>query len=190
MERLVVASTNPGKIAELVELLGHRFEVLARPDDLADTVEDGDTLEANATKKASEVAAATGHLAVADDTGLFVDALGGRPGVRTARFAGPDATDDQNVAKMLADLDGVEDRRARFRTVIAMTDPDGTTRLASGAVEGTLATARTGDGGFGYDPIFIPDEGDGLTFAQMGRPAKQRISHRARALQALFDQIG
>ncbi|MEM7322588.1 MAG: RdgB/HAM1 family non-canonical purine NTP pyrophosphatase [Actinomycetota bacterium] len=189
MASLVVASSNPGKIAELVDLLGDRYSVLPRPTDLPDTVEDGETLEANATKKAAEVSAFTGSTALADDTGLFVDALEGRPGVRTARFAGPDATNEQNVAKMLAELAGVENRRARFRTVIALTDPSGTTRLASGAVEGIITTEPRGSDGFGYDPIFVPDDGDGRTFAEMDLADKQHVSHRARALQALLQQL-
>lgn len=190
MDALIVASSNPGKIAELVDLLGSRFEVRPRPTDLAETVEDGETLEANATKKAVEVSAHAGAAALADDTGLFVDALDGRPGVRTARYAGPDATNEQNVAKMLAELDGITDRRARFRTVIALTDPAGETRLATGTVEGVIATERRGVDGFGYDPIFIPDDGDGRTFAEMGKSEKQQISHRARALRAMLDQLG
>jgi XTP/dITP diphosphohydrolase len=190
MNELVVASSNPGKIAELVDLLGDRFVVRSRPTDLPDTVEDGETLEANATKKAVEVAAHTGAAALADDTGLFVDALDGRPGVRTARYAGENASNDENVTKMLTELDGATDRRARFRTVIALTGPAGETQLATGTVEGVIATERRGADGFGYDPIFIPDDGDGRTFAEMGKAEKQKISHRARALRALLDQLG
>lgn len=191
MSVLVVASGNPGKIAELVQLLGDRFQVRPRPEDLAETIEDGETLEANAVKKATEVADHVGAAALADDTGLFVDALDGRPGVRTARFAGPQATNEENVAKLLDDLAGVDvaDRRARFRTVIAMVEPDGTTRLAAGTVEGTIATEVRGAEGFGYDPVFVPDEGDGRTFAEMGLEEKQKISHRARALRSLLDQL-
>lgn len=185
---LVVASTNPGKIAELNELLAERFLVLPRPEDLADTVEDGETLEVNAAKKASEVQVHTGHTALADDTGLFVVALDGRPGVRTARYAGEAATNADNIAKLLAELDGVEDRRAEFRTVIAVVEVDGSVQLATGSVTGRIATGISGDGGFGYDPVFVPDEGDGRSFGQMSSAEKALISHRSRALQALLDQ--
>lgn len=189
---LVLASTNAGKLAELADLLDGRYRVLSRPADLADTVEDGDTLEANAIKKASEVAAATGADALADDTGLFVDALDGRPGVWTARYAGPDATDDDNRAKLLGELAPWSDpagRAARFRTVIALVRADGSTMVAEGQVVGTIATEQRGERGFGYDPLFIPDDGDGRTFAQMSLEEKQAMSHRARALAALLDSL-
>lgn len=189
-----MASANPGKVAELIDLLaasglGERFDVEPRPEDLADTIEDGDTLEANATKKAVEVRDFTGAVALADDTGLFVDGLNGAPGVRTARYAGESATDADNVAKLLRELDGVAERRARFRTVIALADVDGGVTLAVGEVEGTIATAPSGDGGFGYDPVFVPNEGDGRAFAEMARSDKQAISHRGRALRALVDEL-
>lgn len=197
--RLVVASANPGKIAELVELLEddrltgpgeqRRYAVEPRPDGLADTVEDGATLEANATKKATEVATFSRATALADDTGLFVDALDGAPGVRTARYAGEGATNAENVAKLLRALDGNENRSARFRTVIALAEPDGSVVLATGTVEGTIATEPKGDGGFGYDPVFIPNEGDGRAFAEMAPAEKHAISHRGRALRALVDQL-
>ena len=184
---IVLASANPDKVAELGELLGDRFEVLPRPADLADTIEDQETLEANAIKKAVEVAEATGHWALADDTGLFVDALDGRPGVYTARFAGPDATYDENVDKLLTSLDGVDldERTATFRTAIALIGPDGSGLTAEGAVEGYISGQRMGSRGFGYDPVFEPAEGDGRTFSEMSREEKHELSHRARALAAL-----
>lgn len=190
---LVLASTNPGKLAELADLLAGHYRVLARPADLADTIEDGDTLEANAIKKAAEVAASTGTDALADDTGLFVDALEGRPGVWTARYAGPDATDDDNRAKLLAELapwPAPVGRTARFRTVVALVRADGSTLVAEGQVLGAIATERRGERGFGYDPLFVPDDGDGRTFAEMSLEEKQGMSHRARALAALLDQLG
>lgn len=192
--RLVVASANPGKIAELVELLADdrlalRYAVEPRPAGLADTIEDGETLEANATKKATEVATFSGATALADDTGLFVDALDGAPGVRTARYAGEDASNADNVAKLLRALDGNDDRAARFRTVIALAQPDGSVLLATGTVEGTIARKSIGDGGFGYDPVFIPNEGDGRAFAEMTSAEKHMISHRGRALRALVEQL-
>ncbi len=190
--RLVVASANPAKIAELVDLLGGRYAIEPRPPELADTVEDGDTLEANALKKAREVASFSGVAALADDTGLFVDALEGRPGVHTARYAGESATSEQNVARLLAELDGLGDpagRSAAFATVIALVEPDGTSTVAQGRVAGRIASAPRGEGGFGYDPVFVPLEGDGRTFAEMTPDEKHRYSHRARALQALLHQL-
>ncbi|MGI9598943.1 MAG: RdgB/HAM1 family non-canonical purine NTP pyrophosphatase [Acidimicrobiales bacterium] len=187
--RVVVASSNPDKIAELVELLGDRYAVEPRPPDLAETIEDGDTLEANAEKKAVEVRDHTGTTALADDTGLFVDALNGRPGVRTGRYAGEQATSADNVAKLLAELAGVEDRRAEFRTVIAVAMAGGEVHLATGVVAGRIAGEVGGADGFGYDPVFIPDEDDGRTFAEMAPDEKHRISHRARALGAMFRML-
>jgi XTP/dITP diphosphohydrolase len=188
---LVVASTNRGKIAELTDLLAEHFTVLGRPDDLADTVEDGDTLQANAEKKAAEVATHTGHAALADDTGLFVEALGGRPGVWTARYAGPNADDGDNRAKLLEELTGVAepDRTAEFRTVVALVRPDGGRLVADGRVAGRIAQSERGKRGFGYDPLFVPDEGDGRTFAEMTREDKHQLSHRARALAALLSRL-
>lgn len=192
-QRLVVASSNQGKIAELIDLLGDRFEVEPRPADLAETIEDGETLEANAQKKAAEVTAHTGTTALADDTGLFVAALDGRPGVHTARYASVDgeraAGDQANIDKLLGELAQADDRSAEFRTVIAVTGSDGSCTMATGVVKGRIAEAVTGERGFGYDPVFIPDEGDGRTFAQMSRAEKGLISHRGRALRALLDQL-
>ncbi len=184
---LVLASANADKVAELVELLGDRFDVVPRPADLADTVEDEDSLEGNAIKKATEVAAHTNTFALADDTGLFVDALDGRPGVFTARYAGVDATYDDNVAKLLAELGGVdeEERTATFRTVVAVIGPDGTGLTAEGAVEGHITTERRGSRGFGYDPVFEPRDGGGQTFAEMSAEEKAELSHRARAMASL-----
>ena len=184
---LVLASANPDKVAELMDLLGDRFDVRPRPDDLAETVEDRETLEGNAIKKASEVAAATGSWALSDDTGLFVDALDGAPGVRTARFAGPDATYDDNVDKLLSSLADVDldERTARFRTVVALIGPDGTGLTAEGSVDGYISPTRAGDRGFGYDPVFEPAEGDGRTFSEMTIEEKHELSHRSRALAAL-----
>lgn len=182
--RLVLASANPDKVAELVELIGERFDVQPRPTDLADTIEDQDTLEGNAIKKASEVAAHAGCHALADDTGLFVDALGGDPGVRTARFAGEDASYDDNVDKLLAELTGVEgdERTATFRTVIAVIAPEGSGLTAEGSVDGYITLERRGTSGFGYDPVFEPIDGDGRSFGEMSAEEKAEYSHRSRAL--------
>ncbi len=184
---VVLATANPDKVVELEELLGDRFEVRPRPADLAETIEDEDTLEGNAIKKASEVAQATGSWALADDTGLFVDALDGAPGVHTARFAGPDATYEQNVDHLLASLADVDpdDRTATFRTVVALIGPDGAGLTAEGSVDGYIAVRRVGSGGFGYDPVFEPIEGGGRTFSEMSREEKHELSHRSRALSAL-----
>ncbi len=187
--RLVVASSNQGKITELVALLGDRFAVEPRPPGLAETVEDGDTLEANAIKKAVEVRDHSGATALADDTGLFVTALDGRPGVRTARYAGEHAESADNLAKLLSELQGVDDRRAEFRTVIAVAPTDGDVLVASGVVEGRIAQNLSGGDGFGYDPVFIPIEGDGRTFAEMSSDEKNSISHRGRALRAMLEQL-
>jgi len=184
--RIVLATANPDKAREIEELLAG-FEVVPRPASLPDVDETGATLVENALLKAHAVCDATGEPAVADDTGLEVDALDGAPGVFSARFAGPAATYDENVAKLLAALDGVppDARRARFRTVAAARFPDGREVVAEGAVEGTITDARRGSGGFGYDPVFVPDDGDGRTFAEMTLAEKQAVSHRARAFSAL-----
>ena len=159
--RLVLATANLGKIAELAALLGDRYQVEARPVDLAETVEDGDTLEANARKKATEVAVHAGAMALADDTGLFVDALDGRPGVHSARYAGPEGDAGANLAKLLDEMAPVAAaaRTARFRTVIAVAWPDGREMLVEGSVEGTVLAEPRGGGGFGYDPVFAPRRG-------------------------------
>ena len=190
-QRLVLATSNPGKVVELSELLGGYYYVEPRPPELAETVEDGATLEANAIKKAAEVAAATGHTSLADDSGLFVDFLDGAPGLYTARYAGPACNPDDNMAKLLSELEGLvgQDRRAEFRTAIAVADGQ-EILVAEGSVVGRIAAEPSGNGGFGYDPIFVPDEGDGLTFAEMTPDAKQQISHRARALTAMLSLMG
>jgi len=149
----------------------------------------GESLEDNARLKARAVLEATGSAAIADDTGLEVVALGGAPGVRSARFAGERATYADNVAKLLSCLEGVEDRRACFRTVALAVLADGTELVAEGRVEGTIATEPRGEGGFGYDPVFVPLEGGGLSFAEMPLADKNRISHRGRAFRALAGLI-
>lgn len=185
--RLIVASANPDKVAELNKLLGAKFEVVARPTDAPETVEDQDTLEGNALKKAQDIATFSGCITLADDTGLFVPVLGGDPGVRSARYAGESASYKENVDKLLHEMLDVEeeDRRAEFRTVIAILRPDGTGVTGEGSISGKIVTRRRGAGGFGYDAIFEPDEGEGRTFAQMASDEKHEISHRARALQSI-----
>ena len=189
IERLVVASKNPDKIVEVEEVLtalGLVHEIV-RGLEWPDVPETEPTLIGNALLKARAVATATGLPALADDTGLEVDALGGAPGVTTARYAGPDATYDDNVDKLLAELDGLSDRTARFKTAVALVDPDGTELVAEGVVEGRIAERRRGSGGFGYDPVFEVE--GGRTFSEMGTAEKHEISHRARALAALAEVL-
>jgi XTP/dITP diphosphohydrolase len=183
---VVLATANPHKAAEIRPLLAG-FDVVPRPEGLGDVEETADTLEGNARLKAEAVAAFSGELAVADDTGLEVAALGGRPGVWSARYAGEDATYADNVAKLLADLDGLADeaRQARFRTVAVARAPDGRQVVAEGVVDGRIAAVARGGGGFGYDSVFVPDDGDGRTFAEMTTAEKSAISHRGRAFRSL-----
>ena len=189
---LVLATANPDKAAEIVAILaGAGVGSVPRPAGVPDVDETGETLLDNARLKAVALVEATGRPAVADDTGLAVDALGGAPGVYSARFAGPDATYADNVAKLLAELSGVEEgrRTARFETVALARFPDGTEVYAVGAVEGRIATAARGTAGFGYDPLFIPDGGDGRTFAEMTPAEKHAHSHRGRAFRALAAEL-
>ena len=189
--RLVVASANPDKVAEIAAILEPAgVELEPRPASVPDVVEDADTLEGNARLKAVAIVDAVGAAAVADDTGLEVDALGGAPGVRSARYAGEDATYADNVARLLAELarvgaDTPEARRARFRTVALVRWPDGTELAVEGVVEGHIAAGGRGDGGFGYDPVFVPEEGGGRTFSEMAAAEKHAISHRGRAFRML-----
>ena len=187
--RIVIASKNPDKIVEIEEILKGSGLVgeIVQGLDWEDVEETGETLEANALLKARSVVEATGLPVVADDTGLEVDALGGAPGVHTARYAGPSATYDDNVAKMLQEMAEVQDRSARFRSVVALAFPDGVEIVAEGSLEGCIATEGRGSRGFGYDPIF---EVDGLTFAELSAEQKNELSHRARALRALVEAVG
>ena len=188
--KLILATANPDKGRELAALL-QDFDVRPRPDHVPDVEETEDTLEGNARLKAAAVLAATGDLAVADDTGLEVDSLGGRPGVWAARYAGPGATYADNVAKLIGELEGTPpaERTARFRTVAVALYPDGREVVAEGVVEGTIAEAPRGEGGFGYDSVFVPDGGDGRTFAEMTTEEKSAVSHRGRALRRLAAQL-
>lgn len=193
MLKVVLATANPDKAAEIAVLLDgaldEGIELLPRPPEVPDVVEDGDTLDANARLKARALVDATGEAAVADDTGLEVDALGGAPGVFAARFAGEGATYADNVAKLLGEMEGVGDRRARFRTVALLARPNGTEVVAEGILDGTIAPEARGDHGFGYDPVFIPDGSDGRTLAEMAPDEKNAISHRGRAFRALASKL-
>lgn len=198
MERLelVLATANPDKATEIAEILGSvpGVVLLPRPEDAPDVEEVGDTLVDNARLKAFSLVEWTGTAAVADDTGLEVDALGGAPGVYSARFAGEHATYGENVAKLLAELgrhgaDTPERRRARFRCVAFVAFPDTSETWADGEVPGTIATAPAGERGFGYDPVFVPDGHGGRTFAQMTSSEKHAVSHRGRAFRSLADRL-
>ena len=190
MTRLVLATANPDKARELAALL-EGFDVELRPEDVPEVDETEDSLEGNARLKAAAVLAATGQPAIADDTGLEVDGLDGRPGVYASRYAGPGATYADNVAKLLDELANLppEGRRARFHTVVVALFPDGRQIIAEGWVRGTIADAPRGEGGFGYDAVFVPDGCDGRTFAEMSQDEKAGVSHRGRALRALAAQL-
>ena len=193
--RLVCASANPDKVREIEEILADCGVALEpRPSQLPDVIEDADSLEGNARLKAAAIADATGAAALADDTGLEIDALGGAPGVWSARYAGEPSDSTANIAKVLENLEAVgaeteQQRRARFRTVVLIRWADGSESIATGTVEGHIALAPKGSEGFGYDPIFVPDEGSGRSFAQMTSTEKHAISHRGRALRALAREL-
>ena len=190
LPELVVASANPDKVKEISSVLEGLVTLIPRPSHVPDVVEDGDTLEDNARLKAQAILKATGIAALSDDTGLSVDVLGGEPGVHSARYSGENATYEENVEKLLRSLDGVPPRlrTARFKTVAMICYPDGSEIIATGIVEGMISESRKGVEGFGYDPVFIPYEGDGSSFAEMGEE-KHRISHRGRALRNLVEMI-
>lgn len=185
----MVASKNPDKVQEIEEVLAPLGLVgeIVQGLDWPDVEETGESLEENALLKARAVVAATGLPVIADDTGLEVDALGGAPGVESARFAGPNAEYSENVDRMLEVMEGVDDRRARFRTVVALVFPDGVELTADGCVEGVITGSRRGERGFGYDPVF---EVEGRTFAEMTAEEKHDLSHRARAIRALAAELG
>jgi XTP/dITP diphosphohydrolase len=186
--RLVLASANPDKAAEIAALLDG-LDVVPRPRGVPEVEETADTLEGNARLKAEALVVATGEAAVADDTGLEVAVLAGAPGVRSARYAGVGASYDDNVAKLLSALEGVDDRRARFRTVALARFPDGREVVAEGSVDGRITLARQGGGGVGYDPVFAPDGAGGRTFAEMTASEKNAVSHRGRAFRALAAEL-
>jgi XTP/dITP diphosphohydrolase len=186
---LVCASANPDKVVEIQRLLDGVVELLPRPDHVADVVEDADTLLGNARLKAAALCAATGMAAVADDTGLEVDALGGAPGVYAAMYAGEGCSYADNRAKLLAELGDETNRRAAFKTVAIVVWPDGSELAVEGVCPGVIVTEERGEIGFGYDAVFQPDEADGATFAEMSVEAKNAISHRGRAFRALLSEL-
>ena len=187
--QLVCASANPDKVVEIQQLLAGVVELLPRPAGVPDVVEDADSLVGNARLKAAALCAATGLPAVADDTGLEVDALGGAPGIHAARYAGDGSSYADNRRKLLSELAGVDDRRAAFKTVAIVVWPDGSELHVEGVCPGVITTAERGAVGFGYDSVFQPDEGGGATFAEMDAAAKHAISHRGRAFRALLSEL-
>jgi XTP/dITP diphosphohydrolase len=193
VERLVLATANEDKAREIVAIVeaacGSAIVLLPRPPDVPEVEETGETLEENALLKAHALAAAAGLPALADDTGLEVDALGGAPGVFSSRYSGEHATYAENVAKLLREMSGATDRRARFRTVAALSVPGGEPILAEGSVEGEIATEARGAGGFGYDPVFVPAGAGGRTFAEMDLAEKNAWSHRGRAFRAMAAKL-
>lgn len=191
---IVLASNNHGKLAELRALLTDLpVQLLSLDAALGRSlhvVEDGDTFQANATLKARAACEASGLIALADDSGLEVRALGGRPGVRSARFAHEHATDAENNAALLAALEGVEDRAARFRCVLALARPgEHDVRTTEGTCTGTIAHAPRGSGGFGYDPLFLVDSMGGRAMAELTDAEKNAVSHRGHAMQAMRDLL-
>jgi len=196
--KFVLATTNPHKAREIREILAAeavRAVLLGRPASVVEVEETEPDFAGNARLKAMAVVEATGLPAIAEDSGIEVEALGGAPGVRSARYAGLPPDDDANVRKLLEQMRGFalpDERRARFVTAAVALWPDGHLLAAEGTVEGWLATERRGGGGFGYDPVFVPAEGDGRTFGEMAESspeAKHALSHRGRAFRLLASAI-
>lgn len=191
MLNLIVATHNRGKMQEIQELLSGMsvtVRCLSDVDPEFTVVEDGETFAQNAVKKAEAVCARYGCAALADDSGLCVDALGGAPGVYSARFAGEDTTYERNNQKLLELLQDIKDRSARFVCVMALALPGRQTITVEGVCEGAIAQKLSGDGGFGYDPLFVP-RGYRDTFAKLGSDVKNRISHRAVALHKMKERL-
>lgn len=190
MKRIIAASSNAHKIKEIQAIMGKfGMEVVSRKDaGIPDfeIEEDGETFEENSYKKAYEIMKVCGEITVADDSGLMVDYLGGAPGVYSARFAGEECDDNKNNEKLIKLLNGLsaEDRKAKFVSVITLVYPGGETLVARGECPGRIIEAPTGENGFGYDPLFVPD-GYEKTFAQLSEEEKNEISHRAKALEVL-----
>ena len=189
-EHVVVATRNPHKLEELGEILAD-FVLEPLPESVVLPPEDGETFTANALIKARAAHSATGRPSLGDDSGIESTALGGRPGVRSARYAGENATDEENLALLLREVDGAADRSVAYVCVIAYVGADGTEIVREARCEGQLAERPRGDGGFGYDPAFIPDDiGDGRTMAEVSPEEKHAISHRGRAARAIAEALG
>lgn len=187
--KIVFATNNAHKLDEVRQVVGEKFEIVSLRECgiVEDIPENEPTLEGNALAKARYIYERTGFNCFADDTGLEVDALGGEPGVRSARYATDGHDFDANVTLLLHNLEGCENRSARFRTVVALII-DGEEYTFEGIVNGRITTGRSGEGGFGYDPVFVP-EGEELTFAEMSPEAKNAISHRGRAIARLAEWL-
>ncbi|MGB0774227.1 MAG: RdgB/HAM1 family non-canonical purine NTP pyrophosphatase [Akkermansiaceae bacterium] len=190
MKALLVATGNSHKTDEIRAMLGDAWQVsdLSSHPDLPAVEETGTTFLENATLKAEQISAQVSGLTLSDDSGLEVDALGGEPGVYSARYAGADGDDAANNKKLLESLGGVTERTARFRCVIVLAENGKSLAHFDGAVEGTILDAYQGDGGFGYDPLFVPD-GYSESFAQLGEQVKNSLSHRARAMQQVIEWL-
>ena len=192
--KLIIASNNRHKIEEIKQILSGKFESILSLSEAQvnhETVEDGLTFSENALKKAREIAEITGCAALADDSGLCVDALGGAPGIYSARYAGeedPKLRDRANNALLLKNLEGKSDRNAHFTCAVALVYPDGRSVLAEGYMHGEILTDGRGNGGFGYDPLFLPT-GETRAVAQMSEDEKNSISHRANALKNLLERL-
>ncbi len=191
--KIVLATQNRGKVSELQALLddlGVEIIAMDEIEPVPEIVEDGRTFQENAMKKALTVSKATGLIAIADDSGLEVDALGGQPGVYSARYAGTGASDEENYQKLLVEMENVPDgkRTARFRCVMVACRPDGEYISSQGSCEGYISKAPRGGQGFGYDPVFVP-KGDSRTMAELTKEEKNSISHRAKAIMALKGQL-
>ena len=181
----VLATGNPHKVSEIESILGGGVALVAYDTGVAET---GTTFEENALLKARAAGAATGELALADDSGIEIDAIGGAPGIHSARW-----TEEHDwIPRVLRELDGVPwvERTGRFVSAAAAVWPDGRAVVRRGVVEGHIADAARGEGGFGYDPIFVPDQGDGRTFGEMTAAEKHTLSHRGRAFRALAEELG
>ena len=188
MIKLLLATRNEDKVIEIKEILKDLdVEIISASQfpDMPDVIEDKDTIKGNSIKKATECAEYSNMLAIADDTGLFVDALDGKPGVYAARFAGENCTYKDNRVKMLDDMKGIENRNAQFRTVCALVSSDGLIATTEGIVEGIITEEEIGDNGFGYDAIFRADD-TGKTFGEMTLEDKETISHRSRAFKKMI----
>jgi XTP/dITP diphosphohydrolase len=185
--RILAATGNKGKLREIREILENVDLIIISPDEIGiktDVLEDGLTFEENAIKKASTLRDESGMNVLADDSGLCVDALGGMPGVISARFSGASATDERNIIKLLNLMEGKKDRKAKFVCVLALALTDGRIITASGECPGIITDCPSGTGGFGYDPVFL-DPASRLTFAELPQEEKNKISHRRRALEEL-----
>ena len=189
--RIIFATANKGKLREAQEVLGEGYEIVS-PAELGiteDIPETGSTLQENSLQKAQYLFERTGLPCFADDTGLEVDALGGAPGIYSARYAGPAHDSEANMTKLLAELATRDDRKARFHTIVTLILADGTPHFFEGACEGAIARQKAGCGGFGYDPVFLPDAYPGRSLAEVSEEEKNAVSHRGRALRAMADWL-